>query len=231
MGKGTVANPRPLIKAVSSYRGKHVSAVLRAVEKAILKEVKRMEDTVGEGRWPMALGKGRRTRRKPLQGVSKYLMMDRSNNRLIVRGKKTGKRSRADFLWAHHQAKGSSRMDIQPKNARSLYVPITRRAEEVTAKEAYRQSSRFGGPLKEGTIIEGQMYYYDPNTPVEWKKKERLKQGWPDFLWLPQVRLPRRALFHRQKIRGIIQRAAKKALIENAPRAHKSKFKMKITVY
>jgi len=91
-------------------------------------------------------------------------------------------------------------------------VPISKKAEALTAKQAFRSSSRFGGSLLEGKIMKGELYYYDPDIPKG--EKGRLRKGTPDFLWLSSVRLPKRSLFDRRTIRGVASRALKKAMLE-----------------
>ena len=206
-------------------RSKFNRVVLEAVAKEILGEVKRREKSAGGGTWPMALGKGSGRLRRPLAGISRHIGFHYTSKGLnVVSG--VGKRSVQGFLWAHHQAKGSRSINIYRKTGgRALYVPITKKAERLTAREAFRRSSRFGGDLKEGKIIGGELFYYDPSKPRG--TKNRMRRGQPDFLWMFSVCLPKRALFDRRTIRTVVRRAIFKTFGAVSPRV-KPKYDLNI---
>jgi hypothetical protein len=203
-----------------------VRSTLTRVANAVIEEVKEMEKTSGRGVWPSTKGRYGRAK-KPLQGISKHIGFRIERNTLYIYGKRTGKRKKRDFLFAHHQRPGSSSLLIVPKRARVLYVPLTKKADVLTPQEAAAKSSRHGGSLKEGVIIGGRFYFYDPARPAG--TKNRLVEGWPDFVYLPRVRLPRRSLYDRRRIRTTVRNAAVGALKEQG--IPKSRVIVKTTVH
>jgi len=202
-----MAKAIPLLTVRLPRRRKLVGEVFEEVEKAIRAEILEMERTSGRGHWPKTMGRGRM--RRPLRGISKHLEFHVQGNTLVMTGASTGKRGGEPFLQAHHQERGSTFLEIVPKRSRVLYLPLTRKAEKLTARQAFQRSSRFGGNVKEGSIIDGVLHFRDPATG-------KLRRGWPDFLWVPRVRLPRRPLFDKRVMGGVIRRATKKALLKRS---------------
>lgn len=191
-------------------QSKYLKEILRCIADEFILEVKKQEKTSGRGKWLLARGAHGARTRKPLRGISRHVIPVIVGSKLEIRGT-PGHRSARQFLTAHDQGGKGLGMRISPKSGRRvLYVPLTKKASQMTAFEAYANSSRFGGSLLEGKIIDGVTYYYDPR--ISKGEKGRLVEGKPDFLWLPEVFLPRRNLFDRRAIPGIVKRGLTKAL-------------------
>jgi hypothetical protein len=221
---------RPLIEikipyAKKLYGHKIHAQLMKSIEERLTKALRRTIYTEGGGRWPKAKGRLGRLRR-PLGGIRKHVGFEQSGNDLKVVALNTGKRGKFPTAWAHQQRPGSRGIKIKPKQARAMYIPLTRKANRITVREAMERSSRFGGDLKEGVLIDGVFYYYDASKPKG--TKGRLKKGWPDFFWCRKVHLPKRALFDRRTTRTVIREAVYSVLLPAKIAKSKIKLRMKI---
>lgn len=202
----------PLITVKLPRRRKLINDVLSEVAAAIQADIAEAVKTSGGGVWPRKVFNGKkRGSYKPLRGIEKHIDYIIRGSTLTVLGRRTGKRSKRDFLLAHHQNRAGSRMDITPVNARKLFVPVSEAAEKCrSGREAHKRSNVRGGDLVQGKIVDGELYRYNPQGGKN--QEGGYEPGTPDFLWLSQVRLPSRRLFNRTEMQKTITQAVRQSL-------------------
>lgn len=158
------------------------------------------------------------------RGLGKYARAIVRGNTLTIVDARPAYRGRGSILLSHHYG-----VLIEPVDAVALYLPISENAKQLTAMQAWSLSSRRGGPLLEGKVIDGVLHYIDPNVGP--REPGRYAPGEADFRWIKYAQIKRKPLYDGRSMRAIVRRAVVDTIVLGKPTRKRSSIKINIALH